>query len=135
MNLYGFKIPEERTDLEELLSEIHKEIFPKGQEQIDEEIIPICDKLKDYSMSDVMNIYEHAIILLYCYWFLKKGQINAVDEMYFFSSVRGTFNLSRIQMLILYNFLKEKIQEIPIVEASDQSNVLFVKLHQLITGK
>ena len=57
MNLYGFKIPEERPDLEELLNDIHREIFPKGQEQIDEEIIPICDKLKDYSMSDVLNKY------------------------------------------------------------------------------
>jgi hypothetical protein len=133
MDLYGFEIPAGRTDLEQLITDIHKEIFPGGQEQIDEEIKPVWERLKDrYSISDVEKMYVHAILLLYCYWMLRKGQINMVDEMWFFSSVRGTFNLPRIDMLILYSFLKEKIQTIPV---EGRSNTYFVKVHQLVAGK
>jgi len=108
MNLYGFNIPTGNKDLEKQIRDIHHIAFPNGESQVESEVLPIMRKLRSYSHSKIKALYAFSACLYYCYITAGNGTISRVDEMYLFSSIRGNFDLPRIDMLILYDFLKEK---------------------------
>ena len=109
MELYGFNVPEENWELKNLLADIFLMAFPDGQEQINLETESLWNRLnKRYQLSKVREIYIHASCLYYAYYKDGGGNINRVDEMYFFSSVRDKYGLPRVDMLIIYDVLKGK---------------------------
>jgi len=109
MELYGFNIPDGNKGLENQIRDTYFKAFPNGEKQINVEVESLWNKLnKKYPFSKVKEIYIHASCLYFAYYHNGKGNISRVDEMNFFSSVRGNYDIPRIDMLIIYECLKNK---------------------------